>query len=259
MADKRAIKVETLDRLGASFQESRGITDKLTIEEMIELAKVPIASGDNKLAQLTDNTITEITAEDLEGATQIREYAFYLMDKLEVIEFPNTITKIGDYAFGCNSLQRNKITTLVFPNSITSLGKQMCQYSNNLQSVILPQNPQCVEIPNGAFEFCQYINNVVIPDNITKLGKNVFSYCERLLQLTLPASITVLGQYSLICGTTTNKATFTFLGTTPPTIAATTFSANKINKIIVPKGCGEAYKTATNWANFADFIEEASV
>ena len=46
--------------------------------------------------------------------------------------------------------------------------------------------------------------------------------------------------------------------TTPPEISSNTFTSSKLNKIIVPVGCGEAYKSATNWSNFADYIEETT-
>lgn len=44
------------------------------------------------------------------------------------------------------------------------------------------------------------------------------------------------------------------LPTTPPTIQSNTigFAMNSDLKIIVPAGCGEAYKAATNWAKYAD-------
>ena len=44
----------------------------------------------------------------------------------------------------------------------------------------------------------------------------------------------------------------------PPTISSSTFKTDTLAKIIVPAGCGDTYKAATNWAAFADYIEEAS-
>lgn len=283
MADKRAIKVETLDRLGASFQESRGITDKLTIEEMIELAKVPTASGENKLAQLVDGTITEITAEDLEGATTIRADMFHNLPSLERITLPDTITEIGEWAFGASlNSYSPKIINIVFPNSITKLGNYQHQQNIYLQSVTFPQNAQFTHIPSSIFNGCSALDNVVIPNSViqignsafyyctnltnitlskslTNIGSGAFNYCSALTNLTIPASVKTIGSSNALnIGTNTNKATFTFLSTTPPTIDKTSFSVININKIIVPKGCGEAYKSATNWANFADYIEEAT-
>ena len=109
MADKRAIKVETLDRLAEGFQESRGITDKLTIEQMIAFAKEPVGGGENKLAQTADNTITELAAEDLQGATFIKDYLFYNCSQLSKISISEGVSEIGNQAFNVkNSLSINR-------------------------------------------------------------------------------------------------------------------------------------------------------
>lgn len=299
MADKRAIKVETLDRLAEGFQESRGVTDKLSIEQMIEYAAQPVASGENKLPQLVDGTLTEITAEDLEGVTKIKPWAFYEDNLLTKVELPNSITSIEKAAFS----DCRQITTLTLPNNLTTLEQRAFQYCVKLTGVILPNSlttlgdyafggcsalteanlpPNLTTLGSRAFEDCVNLSSaitipsgitilntglfaynrklpsVILPQNLTTINGYVFQYCNALIQLTIPATVMSIGSSALQCGTTTNKATFTFLGTTPPTIATSTFDAARINKIIVPAGSGEAYKTATNWANFADFIEEAA-
>lgn len=67
MADKRVIKVETLDRLAKGFQESRGITDELSLDEMATLAAmggedrlIPFLIGDANLV-LTEDDLAELT------------------------------------------------------------------------------------------------------------------------------------------------------------------------------------------------------
>lgn len=54
------------------------------------------------------------------------------------------------------------------------------------------------------------------------------------------------------------KDTIKILAITPPTISSSTFTAAALDKIIVPIGTLETYKAATNWAAFADYIEEAT-
>ena len=42
----------------------------------------------------------------------------------------------------------------------------------------------------------------------------------------------------------------------PPVIEANEFLDFKVSKVVVPKGCSDAYKTATNWVMYSDCIEE---
>lgn len=289
-ATELADRVEEMVKANTEQEKTVDITENGTLEivpdEGFKLSKVTAnvnVVGENKLAQLADDTLTTITAADLEGATKIKAYAFYAMGSLETVELPNTITTVGSGAFASiTGSTKNKIKTLVFPDSITTIADNVFADCSNLQNVVLPQNTQFTKLDISLFRNCSQLNNVVIPNNITRIensvfyccsnlssitlsnsltyiGSGVFNSCTSLTNLTIPASVTEIGpSNALNIGTNTNKATFIFLPTTPPTINTTSFSVIKINKIIVPKGCGEAYKSATNWANIADYIEEAT-
>lgn len=281
-ASELADRVEEMVKANTEQEKTVDITENGTFEIVpdvgYKLTKVTAnvnVSGDNKLVQLVDGTLTEITAEDLEGITEIRDYAFYSMSTLTNIALPNTITEVGSYAF-----YKSGITSLVFPNSVAEMGADVCESCQSLTNVVLPENTQFTTVPNSAFRGNSKLKNVVFPNNITRLdnysfyncwelsnitlpnnlqqiGSQALYGCQALTELTIPASVTNIGGLALQCNDY-GGSTFTFLGTTPPTIATNTFWETKIKKIIVPVGCGEAYKTATNWSNFADFIEEAA-
>ena len=186
--------------------------------------------GSNKLAlvmgtQDAKNNPYEITAEDLEGVTEIVKEGFIYRAGLTRVSLPTTCTKIGEYGFDyCTSL------TSVDMTSVKSVG-------------------------NYGFTSCTSLT-LVNMSSIETLAVAVFNACSALVSLTIPATCTRIDKQALNCGSSTKKCTFTFLGTTPPTITTTTFSKSYINKIIVPVGCGETYKTATNWTALADYIEE---
>lgn len=266
--------VEKLTNIADGFRTSRSLTETLSLDDMAVLAAVPIGEGtDNKLAQLVDGSLTEITAEDLQGATKLRNQAFAAAPITSVI-LPNSVTEIGVQAFGdCSSLISviisNSVTTIkrgafhgckvligiTIPNSVTSLDTGIFQDCIGLISAVLPNS--ITTIPSSTFYNCTSFVDVIIPNSITTIKSYAFYKCSNL-NPTIPASVTSIESDALKCGSNTTKATFTFLGTTPPTIAVSTFLAQWIDKIIVPAGSGEAYKTATNWANFADYIEEAA-
>ena len=169
---------------------------------------------------------TSLTSVDMYNAGGVGPWAFYGCTALASVSMPNMIRIDEGSFYSCRSL-----TSVEMPN-VTSIG-------------------------TSAFQACSSLTSVSMP-NVKSIGSKGFMSCTSLTSLTIPITCTSIGSYALICGSSTNKCTFTFEGTTPPSIQSNTFSTSYINKIIVPVGCGEAYKTATNWNSLASYIEEAS-
>ena len=229
--------------------------------------------GENKLPSVVDGTVTEITADDLEGATQIKVRAFYECTVLTNVVIPSTVTAIGDNAFyGCTMLQSIEIPnsvvsitgystfyncknlkSLVIPDSVTELSINMCQQSG-LETVVVGNG--VTTIPNNAFRKCN-LSSVTLGNAIETIGEYVFYDNFDIEQITIPASVTSIGSSAL--RNVSSQIVITMLPTTPPSILTNTFntSSSKISSIIVPKGCGDSYKSATNWAFYASKIVEA--
>lgn len=238
--------IEKLTAIANGFRSSRGITNKLSLDEMATLAAEP----SNKLPQVVDRTITEITAEDLEGATTIGENAFYWCKSLTSVSLPTSITSIGPssfkYSFGFSSI--------VIPSNVEYIGVEAFKYCGSLESVTF--NEGLTAINYGAFNECESLNNVVIPDSVTNIAQYAFNYTRSMTNMTIGRGITTIGSSAITGSGPVNKI-ITFLGTTPPTIQSDSF--NHILKMIVPAGTRDAYISATNWAKYADIIEEAAV
>ena len=188
------------DRIASEVSSQTNLISQIkTVLEQKASGEVP----PSKLASYIEGTMTEVTAEDLEGATSLRDRAFYYSPITSVV-IPNTVTSIGQYGFG----------------------------------------------------YCNKLKSVIIGNSVTSIGNSAFYECSSLTSVTIPNSVTSIKAYALQIGSNTTKATIRFLGTTPPTITTATFNKNYLNQIIVPKGYGDTYKSATNWSHFADLIVE---
>lgn len=102
------------------------------------------------------------------------------------------------------------------------------------------------------------INTYKLPKNITTIGNNRKVYGNYIY---FPSGLTSIGRSLSVGNYKEDMKELHFASTTPPTIQANTFGSsnyafNSTCKIIVPVGCGEAYKAATNWAKYANQIVE---
>ena len=127
-------------------------------------------NGDNSYKQLFQSivggTITELTAQDLEGITEIRAYAFYNCHSLQRVELPETVETIGSYAFAnCSNLEE-VITT----NNLKTINTHAFYNCPNLKTV----NFSNIETM-GSFAFNNTgLEEIRLPANVSNWGSCVF-------------------------------------------------------------------------------------
>ena len=80
--------------------------------------------------------------------------------------------------------------------------------------------------------------------------------CDNLTNMTIGKNIETIGNQALMIGSSSKKVTIIFKSITPPSIGTNLIQKSYLNRILVPTGCANAYKTATNWTAFADYIYE---
>lgn len=136
----------------------------------------------------------------------------------------------------------------------------LCSYILNQDTLDLSQN----DFYKTDYEYIFYqgvptINTYKLPKNITTMGNYKQVYGNYVY---FPSGLTSIGRFLNVGADYRDKIKeLHFASTTPPTIQADTFgysdyAYNSTCKIIVPVGCGEAYKAATNWAKYANQIVE---
>lgn len=102
------------------------------------------------------------------------------------------------------------------------------------------------------------IPSIIIPDGVTSIGRDAFIGCSMLRSVEIPASVTSIGDEAFYLWTNDTPRNVYLLSATPAALGHNVFVMMGSNNIIVPAGSGAAYKAATGWSEYADYITEAS-
>lgn len=122
-----------------------------------------------------------------DGVTGIGSSAFYECYNLRSVTIPDSVTRIGDDAFGFT-----RITSIVIPGSVTSMGSGMFVETSDLTDVVIEEG--VTSIGDGAFTCCYGLTNIVLPESLTSIGAFAFEDCESLASINIPGSVTSIGE-----------------------------------------------------------------
>jgi hypothetical protein len=207
------------------------------------------SSGENRLNLMLTDTLTEVTAEDLNGATKIGRYAFYARKTLKKAIIPSGVTEIEIRAFeSCSELSE-----VILPDGLIRISDYA--FTNcGFESFEMPDSVLYILSTNGGiFDNCRNLKTVKLSNSIKNMGKNTFNGCDSLENITLPASITKIDSYCF--GDCTALKSVIIKAETPPSLNSYAFNGVPTDcAFYVPSASVEAYKAATNWAARADYI-----
>lgn len=172
--------------------------------------------------------------------------AFPYSYSLKKITIPKGLLSLGNYAF-----QESGIAKISLPSSLTSIGQRCFNGARSLRKINVPAGVR--EIKSYTFGICQSLEQVELNEGLETIGEGAFDSAESLQTITIPSTVTSIGTNAFTY--TYGLATVTVLATTPPTVGTSIFYNKGIRKIYVPAESVEAYKSATNWANYAEKIE----
>lgn len=111
----------------------------------------------NKYVSIFNNTVTEITADDLDGLTFIDNSMFENCTNLKTVVLSDDITSIGDNAFkNCTNL-----TSISIPESVTFIGDSAFASCDNLKTITLSSTTP-IEL-GGNTVFPSSTTNIYVP------------------------------------------------------------------------------------------------
>lgn len=145
------------------------------------------------------------------SVTNIGGGTFRDCSNLASITIPNSVTTIGAEAFTGTAwydhqpdglLYINKIayrykgtmpdnTEFIIKEETLKIADYAFQSCNGLTSVVIPNS--VYDIGMGAFSFCFNLKSVNIPNGVTSINGSTFSFCESLSSITIPSSVTSIG------------------------------------------------------------------
>ncbi|MCH5216722.1 MAG: leucine-rich repeat domain-containing protein, partial [Muribaculaceae bacterium] len=133
--------------------------------------------------------------------TEIGELAFYNNNNLTSIRIPNSILKIGSTAFlYCNNMKKAEFTSLEhlcniqfddsWANPLTSTGRLYIN-GEDVNDVVIPNSVTKI----GDFTFNNLLNlkSVVIPNSVKTIGNSAFANCKNMTSIVIPNSVTKIG------------------------------------------------------------------
>ena len=169
---------------------------------------------------------------------------------LQYVNIGKNMASIGNYAFGyCYSL-----TSITIPNGVQNVSNSVFNNCYSLTSIAIPNS--VTSIGASTFGNCVSLTSITIPSTVTNIYSSALGTCSSLTSITIPNSVTSIGSKAFY--NCSGIVRYHLRGTTPPTLSATdAFTGIFSNCIIyVPKGCLEAYQTATNWSYYSSYMQE---
>ena len=130
------------------------------------------------------NEVTTISAADLNGVTEIKQYAFYGCTGLSSISIPSGVTSVGEGAFnGCRNLSYSTYGNAKYLGNSDNLYLVLCAPTrNNITSCTI--HSDAVVIADSAFYGCASLTSIVIPQKVINIGNDAFAECDSLASLT---------------------------------------------------------------------------
>lgn len=194
-----------LEVIRADYKDTINIPESVTY---MNRSRKVTSIGNYALSSILSKSITIPNS-----IKSIGSYTFRNCKGLESFIIPNSVTTIGNKAFdGCSGL-----ISITFSSGLASIGEEAFHECNRLKKVIVKDIAAWCAIDfkttssnplNSAHHLYSEddteINDLIIPNGVTSIGKYAFYGCTELTSVTIPNSITFIGS-SVFSGSSLKK------------------------------------------------------
>lgn len=138
---------------------------------------------------------------------------------------------------------------------VTRIGDQAFENCENLVSVKIPEG---VTIINAdVFYYCRNLISVIIPDTVKTIERGAFFYCEKLISITIPNGVTSIGSLAFY---NCESLETIIIPDSITYIADRAFESSGITSIVIPKSVDYIYdRTFSNCGKLTSVVIEDSV
>ncbi|MBP5322305.1 MAG: leucine-rich repeat domain-containing protein [Bacteroidaceae bacterium] len=108
-------------------------------------------------------------------------YEYYSESNFTSAQIPSTLQRIGNYAFGCGSLE-----TINLPEGLEEIGRRafyLQDGTSKLYGIKLPSTLK--SIGYRAFAYCKNLEAITLPEGLEHLGESAFQGCTGLVTVNL--------------------------------------------------------------------------
>lgn len=168
---------ENISIIGSSAFSQSGIYEVNFENNLETLSKGMFAGSLVERVSLPDNLI------------EIGDKVFSGCSKLNEINFPESLTTIGNFAFE-SSFDVDSNLYIDIPETIVSMGTNVFDKSN-IKGVKFNSNFE--KIPNYTFRGSVNLEKVELPENLKEIGTGAFAACSKLKEINFSESLSIIG------------------------------------------------------------------
>lgn len=186
----------------------------------------------------------------------ISNSAFSSCHKLKFIHIPdepNIIASGSTSSFSSNISMKK----FIYPKNNPDVPKSLLSSCYNLEEVELPND--ITRIQDNVFNGCFNLKEITIPNTVTSLGSSVFTNCHSLKKIKIPNSVTSIGNYAFQQCFQLEEVDLTAFEEPPALGSTNVFYDSHRVKLLISADVIEQFKAAPNWSTWTHLMVPVEV